>query len=104
MVYTDSVGNTENGEGEKNKWTEPRETHITTGPALGLGREQRQDPTLEEAGSERIVGTETVQVIPKDAEESPGWVSVGTHQTEGKVDQRGLKRRDMPMEGLPRWH
>ena len=44
-----------------------RETHATTRPALGLGREQRRDPTLEEGGSERIVGTETVWVTLKDA-------------------------------------
>lgn len=57
----------ENGGGEQDKLTEPRETHATTGPALGLGREQRWGPTLEEGGSERTVCTETVRVVPKDA-------------------------------------
>ena len=57
----------ENGRGEKDKLTEPRETQTTTGPALGLGREQRRGPTLEQGCSEKIVRTETVQVIPKGA-------------------------------------
>ena len=57
----------ENGRGEKDKLTEPRETQATTGPALGLGREQRRGPTLEQGCSERIVRTETVWVTPKGA-------------------------------------